>query len=199
MFRRAWWRGNRGDALWLRGKSVPRGATRMNENDMVFENAIAEVSPAREPPDARLFARLVPSELAEDRFHRGASLRKARTARLFCVTNLRHYLSSLSFVTWRVIFSRVAGSLLGRRHKAGPRRYRDAGERRHPRHGLAHWEPAPLPPPPRPCGWGAPRWLRTPPLGLVLPGCPLIVKSARFRVSDLAALTMFPNASSGPV
>jgi hypothetical protein len=35
--------------------------------------------------------------------------------------------------------SRDAGSSLWRRHKAGPRprRYRDAGGRRHPRHGLA--------------------------------------------------------------
>ena len=70
----------------------------MNENDMVFENAVAEVSPAREPPDARLFARLVPPELAEDRFHRGASLRKARHdyfASLFCVTTLRHLAGDL--------------------------------------------------------------------------------------------------------
>jgi hypothetical protein len=39
-----WRRGNRGDALWLRGKSVPRGATRINENGMAFEDAVAEVS-----------------------------------------------------------------------------------------------------------------------------------------------------------
>ena len=40
-----WRRGNRGgDALWLRGKSVPRGATRINENGMDFEDAVAEVS-----------------------------------------------------------------------------------------------------------------------------------------------------------
>ena len=68
------------------------------KTDMAFENAVAEVSPAREPPDARLFARLVPSELAEDRFHRGASLRKARHdyfASLFCVTTLRHLAGDL--------------------------------------------------------------------------------------------------------
>jgi hypothetical protein len=62
---------------------------------MAFEDAVAEVSPAREPPDARLFARLVASELAKDRFHRGASLRQARTARLFCVTTLRHLTDDL--------------------------------------------------------------------------------------------------------
>jgi hypothetical protein len=37
------------------------------------------------------------------------------------------------------------------------------------------------------------------PAGLFWPGCPLIAKSARFTVLDMAALTMFRNASSRPV
>ena len=41
--------GNRGDAPWLPGKSVPRGATRINEIGMALEGAVAEASLARKP------------------------------------------------------------------------------------------------------------------------------------------------------
>jgi hypothetical protein len=96
--------------------------------------------------------------------------------------------------------SRDAGSSLGRRHKdhgrAGIATRADgairgtvwpfANQRRFCRlPGHAAGEPAD--------GFGPPA------PGPFSPGCPLIAKSARFRVLDLAALTMFPNAPSRPV
>jgi hypothetical protein len=152
-----WRRGNRGDALWLRGKSVPRGATRINENGMAFEDAVAEVSlrgtarcaAFRPSCGARACRRPVPSRSKSSTSSDGT-------------TTLRHLAADL-------LEMQVHRLGVGIRTTA---RYRDAGGRRHPRHGLALCEPAPLVPPPRPCGWGARRWLRPPCAGPFLAWLP---------------------------
>jgi hypothetical protein len=142
-----WRRGNCGDALCLRGKSVPRGATRINENGMAFEDAVAEVSlrgtarcaAFRPSCGARACRRLVPSRSKSSTSSDGT-------------TTLRHLAADL-------LEMQVHRLGVGIRTTA---RYRDAGGRRHPRHGLALCEPAPLVPPPRPCGWGSPAMASAP-------------------------------------
>jgi hypothetical protein len=181
-----WRRGNRGgDALWLRGKSVPRGATRINENGMDFEDAVAEVSlrgtarcaAFRPSCGARACRRPVPSRSKSSTSSDGT-------------TTLRHLAADLlEMQVHRLgVGIRTTAAPVSRRGRTAPSAARSA-----------LCEPAPLLPPPRPCGWGARRWLRPPAPGPFSPGCPLIAKSARFSVLDLAALTMFPNASSRPV